>query len=183
MIRFAPVSARPEQPQRHEGMGVPVLDPDEQGEKHHAQDQAGQHQRRAPRMRVRGDDAVHQCHQAAGDGKGAGPIQTGPPAIGPRLRDCEARHGQHEHADRDVDEQNPTPGQQIGEHATGNRTGSPACASYRAPQTQRPGAGFGFGEGRGQDRERCRRQHRAGQPLKRSGTDQLTSGLGQAAEE
>jgi hypothetical protein len=96
----------------------------------------------------------------------------------------EARHhGEHQQADRHVDEQRPAPGGVAGERAAEQQPEGPAGRGHRAEQCERPVAG-GRGLGRGGDqREHVGRRDGRADALQRAGADQQAGGRGEPAEE
>jgi hypothetical protein len=70
------------------------------------------------------------------------------------------------HADRDIDEQDPSPGQRRGQHAAEDRPGGPARSGDRAPDPERPGPALRRERGH-DDRQGGRRQQRPADALDR----------------
>ncbi len=165
------------------GWGCRVSMTTNSGEQHDAEREIAQHQRGTPGVAVGGHDPVDERDQPAGDRERAGPVERRPVALGARLGDGEPRDDQDEDADRHVDEQDPAPGQQVGQHAARDHAGGAPGAGHGAPGAERSGARTRIGERRGEDRQRRRREHRAADALQRPGTDQLATGLGEAAEQ
>ena len=85
--------------------------------------------------------------------------------------------------DRDVDEEDPLPGEDVGEDAAEEHARGCAEATHGAPGTQGDVALPALAERRGQDRERGRRDRGGAQSLQRASGDQRRLAPGEAAEE
>ena len=103
---------------------------------------------------------------------------TAPRASKPFARDVAAlgeQHGrerQRGDPDRDVEEEDPLPAQEVGEDAAEQHAGGGAEAADRAPDAERDVALLAFGEGRHEDRERGRGDDRRAEALDGPGADQ-----------
>ena len=86
-------------------------------------------------------------------------------------------------ADRHVDEEEPAPGDQVGQHATEQQAEGGAAGGDRAPDAQRPGALGGVLEGGDDDRQRGRGDERAAEALEPTAENQHRRGLGEAVEQ
>ena len=75
-------------------------------------------------------------------------------------------------ANRDVDEEDPRPGERARQEAAEQHAGRGAAAGDRAPDAERDVALAALGEGRRQDRERGGREQRAAEALGRAEGDQ-----------
>ena len=135
----------------------------------------------APPGLVGAHDAEHQQREPDGGGQGAAQVEVaragrrcGSPA-GSAARDG----GQQ--TDRDVDEQDPAPAEQVGEHAAQQHAGGAAGAAHRAPDADGAVARGALGERGGEDRQRRRGDDRAAESLDRAGGDQHALAVGDAA--
>jgi len=75
-------------------------------------------------------------------------------------------------ADRHVDEEDPLPAQQVGQHASQQQAERAAASGDRAPHAQRLGAVLALGEGRGDDRQRGGGDERAAEALQPARCDE-----------
>ena len=85
-------------------------------------------------------------------------------------------------ADREVDEEDPAPGEPRGEHTAGERADRDRCADRRAPDPERRAALLAVELLRDQ-RERGREHHRAADSLHAAGDDQEERVVGEPAGE
>ncbi len=90
---------------------------------------------------------------------------------------------QRDDADGHVHEEDPAPGEELGQDAAQERAGRGAGRGHGAPCSERPRTGRPFGERRGEDGQRRRGQDGGTEPLQRPGRDQPGLVLGQPAEE
>ena len=101
----------------------------------------------------------------------------------PRLRDEPEREHERGDADRDVDEEDPWPGEVLRQHAAENQADGGAADRDRCPDAQRPRALLALGERRGDDRKCGRRDQRRAETLQRTRTDEHALARGKSVEE
>ncbi len=99
------------------------------------------------------------------------------------LAEQERRDGKGGDADRDVDEEDPLPGEQVGEDPAHQDACGSAEAADGTPGAERDVPLTALGERAGQDRERRRSDGRGAEALERAGADQRHLVPGQAAEQ
>ena len=147
---------------------------------------ARQRQQRLPRAPAdarRAHDSEHKRGQPAGDKDGPGDIERLALALRTALfEECPGGDECHE-PDRDVDEQDPSPRQLLGEDPAQQRPGSTAGAGDRAPYPHRPGAGLWLPEGCGEDRQGGGREDRSPESLSSPGADEHGLILSEATEQ
>ena len=121
--------------------------------------------RRRPAGVVAADDRVDREHQRRRDGHGAGDVEPGRCARRRGAR--QERHAETEHgdADRQIDEEDPVPVVDVGEHAAEQHADRAPARADEAVHAHRLGALAGLGEERHQQRERHRVDDRAADAL------------------
>ena len=93
------------------------------------------------------------------------------------------REREHDHADRDVDEEDPLPADRVREHATEEHAYRGAAPGDRAPHAERGVALLAFGERRRQDREGRRRDDRRTETLHGARSDERSRRVRESARE
>ena len=88
------------------------------------------------------------------------------------LGEQHGRERQRGDPDRDVEEEDPLPAQEVGEDAAEQHAGGGAEAADRTPDAERDVALLAFGEGRHEDRQRGRGDDRRAEALDGTGADQ-----------
>ena len=144
-----------EQPQwRDRGFGS-QLDDDERSEQPDARGKGAERLRCRPPVAGRVHEPVHERSHPERRRESAGEVEGATGAIGAApggQRHCpDSEDGQ---ADRDVDEQHPTPRRPLGEHAARDQADRAAADGDGGVQADRTGALPGFGEHGHQQRER-----------------------------
>src|SRR4029079_17423512 len=88
------------------------------------------------------------------------------------LAEQHGRERQRGDPDREVDEEDPLPAQEIGEDTAEQHAGRGTEAADSAPDAERDVALLALGEGGHEDRQRRRRDDRRAEALNRAGADQ-----------
>ncbi len=167
--------ARAVDPQRHQRrLREPALDPHE----HHEQRDPGAIRPRVPRsapaVRVGAHDPQDEQRQPDGGAERAARGRSCGVALGvAALGDEALREDRGGEPDRDVDEQDPAPPEQVGENAAEQHAGGTAGATHCAPDADGAVARRALLEGRGEDRQGGRGDHGAAEALDRARGDQL----------
>ena len=104
-----------------------------------------------------------------------------PAAVRRALGDEAHRGDRTQDPDRHVDEEDPLPAQQLGQHAAEQHPGRAAHGAHRAPVAERAVALVALVEGGGDDRQGGRRHHGAAEPLDRARGGQHALARRQAA--
>ncbi len=160
-------------PQGHQrSSGESALDGDERAQHGDPADDQGQRRCRAPAGGVGADDAEDEQAEADRRRQGAGQVERAGAGGVPPLGQQALRGDGGDQADRDVDEQDPAPGQRAGEDAAEQDPGRSAGAAHGAPDADRPVASGALAERRGEDGQRRGCDHRAPQALDRPGRDE-----------
>ena len=162
--------ARAEDPQRDERSRRAALDEDEERQQGEARPGDRERRGRRPAVDVGAHDGEGQQHEAGGDRQRSRQVEVALAGDGPRaLRDEAHRAGDAEKADRHVDEEDPLPAQQLGEHAAEQDARRSADGPHRAPVAECAVALVALFEGGGDDRQRgrARRRRRPG-PARRA---------------
>ena len=117
-------------------------------------------------------DAVDEQREPARHGRRADEVEA--PLIGlvAALADERTRDGEHGHADRDVDEEDPFPTEVAREDSAEEHTGRSTAAAHRAPDSERLVAVGSLFERRRDDRQRRRRHEGRADPLHRASGDE-----------
>ncbi len=116
-------------------------------------------------------DAEHEEHEPRRDERCARDVVALSVRV-PALREQDRGERETGDADGDVDEEDPLPGEEVGEDPAHEDAGRGAEAADRPPGAERDVALFPLTEGRGQDRERRGGDRGRAQPLERPGRDQ-----------
>jgi hypothetical protein len=129
------------------------------------------------------DDRVHAEHQPGGDRHRAdhvGACAQPDPALG-----RQQAHREHpgRQPDREVDEEDPVPAEQVGEDAAGEQADRCAGRGDEAVDADRLGPLHRLREQRHHHAQRHRRGHRAADPLDEPGGDQQLLAAGQPAQQ
>ena len=126
---------------------------------------------------------VDEQHQPARDRRGARDVEVTVVQRGAALANEHGREHEQEHADRDVDEEDPRPAEGARQDTAEQDACGAAGARCRAPDAERQVALASFLERRRQDRQRRRREQRRAEPLDGAKRDQRAFGPGQPVEE
>ena len=175
---------RREDLQRHERPARVALDDDEGDEQRQPGARHQQRLRRGPAVDVGAHDRVGEDDEARRDADGARHVELALARGGAgALRDQAHGGDRGDDADRDVDEQDPLPAEQVGEDAADEHAGGAAGAAHGAPRRQRAVALRPLAERRREDRERRRRDDRAAEALHAAGDHEHRLAAGQAADQ
>ena len=139
--------------------------------------------RGGPSRLVSVHDRVDREDQRAGDRRGPGEVD--PLALrGPGRTRQEPQRQEHDHgADRDVDEEDPVPVQEVGQEAAEHDTDAPAACGHEAEDPHRLGAVGGLGEKHEHQREGDRGRDGASDALHRPRGDEEALRRCEAARE
>ena len=170
---FAAVQrAGAEDGQPHERRLCAQLDHDEADEQHRGEHERPDRLGGRPALLLRLHDRVDERHQPAGDGDGAGDVEAPVRQLVLRLRDVAQRGEEHGDSDRDVDEEDPRPGEVLGQRAAEDQADRAAADRDRGPDAERLRPLGPFGERGRDDREGGRRDERRAEPLQAARADQ-----------
>ncbi len=125
----------------------------------------------APAGLGRLDDRVDEQGERGGDRQRAGRVIPAPLDRAAAVAQQARRQHQRDHADGDIDEEDPLPAD-VGQRAADQPARGAADAAERAPDPERLVALGAFLEGRGDDRERRRGHDRGADALQRPRGDQ-----------
>ena len=105
--------------------------------------------------------------------------------VGPRgvaaLHQQPLRGHRGDQPDGNVDEEDPAPGEQVGDDAAQQHAGGTAGAAHGAPDADRAVARRALGEGGRENRQRCRRDHGTAEALHGASRDQQPLAVGEPA--
>ena len=99
------------------------------------------------------------------------------------LVEQDRREDEPRHSDRNVDEEDPLPAEQVGQHAAEQHAGDGAERADRTPRAECGVPLLALRERRAEDRECCGRDHRGAEPLQRARADQRGLAPGEPGEE
>ena len=133
----------------------------------------------APVMRLALDQAVDQQEQADGGEAGAGPVEP-VPAVEPQVGHRDEGEHDGQHADRDVDEEDPLPAEVGDQIAAQGGAGDRGDTGHRTPHAERDAPLVGREDHRDRG-QRLRREQRAADTLDDPEHDELLGRAGQAA--
>ena len=162
------------------GWRHPFLDRDEGGEHHRGEGEGEQRDRVAPARFRRPHEAVDEGAHAERRGRRAADVEFAGVALG--LGQVAGRQGDEDDADRDVDEEAPTPGDPGGQHAAEDEADAGPGAGDGGVEGDRAGALGALGEGDREQRQGRGRGDRGADALDRAGGEQPGLRLGEPAE-
>ena len=149
-----------------------MLDHDEGGEQHDGEDTETERVQGDPALLRRLDEPVDERDQARGHRDGSGYVEGLVRLLVLRLRDVAEREHEGGDPDRDVDEEDPGPGEEVGEDPAEQEADCAAARGDRAPDAHRLRPLLALREGGGHDRERRGRDERRPEALEPAGEDQ-----------
>ena len=127
---------------------------------------------REPALLLRLDEPVDERDQSRGDRDRAGDVEGLVRLLVLRLRDVPQREHEGRDPDREVDEEDPGPGEEVGQDPAEQQADRAAAGRDRAPDAHRLRPLLALGEGRGHDRESRGRDERRAEALQPAGEDQ-----------
>ena len=134
-------------------------------------------------MLFRPDDRVDERHQPAGDADRPEHVEGSMRGLVPRLGQIAQRRDEHDDPDRDVDEEDPWPRDQLRDRSAEDQPDRAPSDRDRRPHPERLGPVGPLLEGRRDDRERGRRDERGAEPLERTRADQHPGARREAVEQ
>ena len=138
---------------------------------------------RAPADARGADDTEHERGQAAGHEHGSGHVERLSLSLSSALLQVDPAGDECHDADRDVDEQDPAPGQLFCQNAAEEGPGGAAGSRHCAPNSHCTGARLWLPKRRSEDRQRGRREDGAAEALNRTCSDQHRLVLSEASEQ
>ena len=139
--------------------------------------------RRAPAEVLRLDDRVHEHDQAGGHRDRARQVDAALAVRRPGLGHVADREQRRGDADRDVDEEDPLPAEQVGQHAAEQQAERAAARRDRAPDAERLRPVLALRERRRDDRQRGGGDERAAESLQPARRDEPGVRRGEAVEQ
>ena len=136
-------------------------------EEHCGRDEDADRLPRVPAPAVALRDAEHEQREAGRDEHRTRDVEALAVLV-EALGEEERAQDQRRDADRDVDEEDPLPREEVGEDAAEEHAGGGADATDRTPAAQGDVALTAFLEGRDEDRQRRGRDRRGAEPLERA---------------
>ena len=136
---------------------------------------------RDPAVLGHADQRPDQRHRGAGRGGRADEVEPAGTARG--LGHEAPRQGEHEDADRHVDQQGPAPRAEVGDHAAEQQADGAAAHADGGEQGERPVARRLVGGAGGEQGEYAGGGQRGADALGRAGRDQLAGRLGEPTQE
>ena len=153
------------------GCAATSLADDEAGQQRNGRGEDADRPSRSPAPVVRLRDAEHRGREATGDEHRTEGVEATRREVA-ALAEEHGRECQRGDPDRDVEEEDPLPAQEVGEDAAEQHAGCGSEAADRAPDAERDVALLAFGEGRHEDRQRRRGDDRRAEALDGPGADQ-----------
>ena len=162
--------------ERDQCVGRPGLD-HARDRKERARDREDhQDARRAPRIGLGGDHAVHQRRQRRGDRQRAWNVKAPCPALHAlHLWQCHAAEHENDNAERNIHEHHRPPAQHVGQRATKQHAQRTAGSGRHPPHRKRSGPRARLGVRRCEKTQRPRRQQRRPNTLDRPRRQQHAS--------
>ena len=128
-------------------------------------------------------DRVHRDHERGGHRDRARNVEASGGSKAPAAGQDDERENDDRDPDRDVHEEDPVPGERVGEDPAEQHADRAAARGDEAEHAHRLRALGGLGEERDDERERDRRDDRSAEALHRAGADQRLLRAREAAGE
>ncbi len=159
----------------HGVLGAAAVE-DEAQQQDAAGDHRGEHGGAGPAVGLGVDQAVDDAEEAAADEERAGDVEAGARGVG--LGEAQAGEREQRDAERDVQPEDPVPGDVLGEAAADERAAGDGEAVDRAPDAVGHAAPLG-GDGGGEEGEGQRHRDRGADALDGAGGDQAVDAGGE----